>query len=162
MWLLPMKKKREYGFPYRFPKNAILFFRGDVPHAGAFSQLSRGHLDFFPTASAGWTQTPYPYWASNESMAKWQDKKIVFLIPDMRTFPFAFPRVTEEDENGNQIVTYPVSNTQEAFPHLDDNFQKKKTQSDVEPSRNNKGTGKRNREEEPKSGRMKKGRRKQM
>jgi hypothetical protein len=161
MWLLPMKKKRKYGFPYRFPKNALLFFRGDVPHAGAFSQLSRGHLEFFPTKSAGWTQTPYPYWGSNETMAKWQDKKIVFLIPDMRTFPFAFPHVTEEDENGNQIVTYPVSNTQEAFPHLDDNFQKTKTPSDAEQYRNNPGTGKRKREEEPKTGRMNKGRRKQ-
>jgi hypothetical protein len=34
MWLLPAKTKRDYGFPYKFPKNALLFFRGDVIHAG--------------------------------------------------------------------------------------------------------------------------------
>ena len=28
MWLLPAHKKRDYGFPYKFPKNALLFFRG--------------------------------------------------------------------------------------------------------------------------------------
>jgi hypothetical protein len=55
MWLLPAKTKCEYGFPYYFPKNAMLFIRGDLPHAGALSQLSRAHLEFFPTASAGWT-----------------------------------------------------------------------------------------------------------
>ncbi len=70
MWLLPLKKKREYGFPYCFPKNALLFFRGDLPHAGAFSQLSRGHCEFFPTVRAGWTQSRNPYWSTDETMVK--------------------------------------------------------------------------------------------
>ena len=148
MWLLPAKKKREYGFPYCFPKNAMLFIRGDIPHAGAFSQLSRAHLEFFPAASAGWTKTPFPYWGSTESLAKWQEKKVVFLIPDMRTFPFAFPNITEEDENGNQIVTYPEENTRTVFPHLDDTLKKKKTPSDVDQPRNALPKGKRVREEE--------------
>jgi hypothetical protein len=30
MWLLPSKQKRECGFLYQFPKNAILFMRGDL------------------------------------------------------------------------------------------------------------------------------------
>ncbi len=73
---------------------------------------------------------------------------MVFLIPDMRTFPFAFPNITEEDENGNQIVTYPEENTRTVFPQLDDTLKKKKTPSDVDQSRNALAKGKRVREEE--------------
>ena len=54
MWLLPISKKREYGFPYRFPKKAMLFMRGDFIHAGACSQESRSHLEFYPKAGRGW------------------------------------------------------------------------------------------------------------
>ena len=73
---------------------------------------------------------------------------MVFLIPDMRTFPFAFPNITEEDENGYQIVTDPEENTRTMFPHLDDTLKKKKTPSDVDQSRNALAKGKRVREEE--------------
>ncbi len=38
MWILPIKKRRDYGFLYQFPKTAILFLRGDCPHAGACLQ----------------------------------------------------------------------------------------------------------------------------
>jgi hypothetical protein len=126
MWLLPARKKREYGFPFRFPKNAMLFMRGDCIHAGAYSQLTRGHLEFWPTAAAGWTRSRYPFWCNTEAFAQWQAKKIVFLLPDLRTFPFAFPEISDEDENGNQTVTYPVQYTEELFPHLDDDFKSKK------------------------------------
>ena len=100
MWLLPAKKRREYGFPFRFPKNAMLFMRGDFIHAGAYSQLTRAHLEFWPKAAAGWTRSRNPYWATQESFAIWQAKKVVFLLPDLRTFPFAFPQMSEEDDNG--------------------------------------------------------------
>ncbi len=53
MWLLPMKKKRDYGFLYQFPKTAILFMRGDFMHAGPCMQEARGHSLFFPLADAG-------------------------------------------------------------------------------------------------------------
>ena len=122
MWILPARKKREYGFPYRFPKNAMLFLRGDCIHAGAYSQLTRAHLEFWPTAAAGWTRSRHHYWATHESFSRWQEKKVVFLMPDLRTFPFALPHFSEEDENGNQDVTYPVEYTQELFPQLDDNY----------------------------------------
>jgi hypothetical protein len=50
------------------------------------------------------------------------------LIPDLRTFPFGYeyPDITEEDENGNQSVTYPVKHREGLFPHLDDNYMAKK------------------------------------
>jgi hypothetical protein len=32
----------------------------------------------------------------------------------------------EEDENGNQTVTYPVKYTEELFPHLNDNYKSQK------------------------------------
>jgi hypothetical protein len=47
MWLLPGKRKREYGFPYRFPKKAMLFMRGDFIHAGGCSQATRAHMEFY-------------------------------------------------------------------------------------------------------------------
>jgi hypothetical protein len=131
MWLLPAKRKREYGFPFRFPKYAMLFLRGDCIHAGAYSQLSRAHLEFWPRAMAGWTRTRHPYWATPESMASWQSKKVVFLIPDLRTYPFGYPDISEEDENGNQSVTYPVKHTEELFPHLDDTYMAKKDKGDA-------------------------------
>ncbi len=122
MWLLPAHKKREYGFPFRFPKYAMLFMRGDFLHAGAYSQLPRAHMEFWPKFAAGWTRSRNPYWATPESFAIWQAKKVVFLLPDLRTFPFAYPELSEEDDNGFQTVTYPVENTEGMFPHLDDNY----------------------------------------
>jgi hypothetical protein len=174
MWLLPLKKKREYGFPYCFHKNALLFLRGDLPHAGAFSQLSRGHLEFFPTVRAGWTQSRNPYWRTDETMAKWQEKKVVFLIPDMRTHSFAFPHVTEEDDNGNQIVTYPPEPTSNIFPDLDGSSYLNKRTHDGDTALNSVGTAsawkagralmenKRTREPEPTTARGKPVRRKPM
>ena len=121
MWLLPLKKKREYGFPYRFPKKAMLFMRGDFIHAGACSQQTRSHLEFYPKAAAGWTKTLHPYWATPEDFSAWQEKKDTFLIPDLRSFPFGFPKISEDDVNGDQTVTYPCRATRELYPNIDDN-----------------------------------------
>ncbi len=48
------------------------------------------------------------------------------MLPDLRTYPFAFPDISEEDENENQTVTYPVQYTEELFSHLDDDFKSNK------------------------------------
>ena len=119
MWLLPAHKKRDYGFPYKFPKNALLFFRGDFIHAGWFSQACRAHMEFFPKAAAGWTRTRNPYWATDESLREWQLAKTSFFVPDLRTYPFAFPEFSEEDEHGQQTVSYPSYYTDGLFPHLE-------------------------------------------
>ncbi len=37
----------------------------------------------------------------------------------MRTYPFTFPEFTEEDELGQQTVSYPVYHTEGLFPHLE-------------------------------------------
>ncbi len=116
----------------------MLFMRGDFLHAGAYSQFCRAHMEFWPKFAAGWTRSRNPYWATPESFAIWQAKKVIFLLPDLRTFPFAFPDFSEEDDNGFQIVTYPVTNTEGIFPHLDDNFAfhkvKKAKPSAIEPA----------------------------
>jgi hypothetical protein len=127
MWLLPLNKKREYGFPYRFPKKSMLFMRGDFIHAGACSQESRSHLEFYPKAEAGWTKTSHPYWGTPERFAKWQENKDTFLVPDLRSFPFGYPSITKDDVNGNQIVTYPCRTTREFYPNIDDNPDPKST-----------------------------------
>ncbi len=47
-------------------------------------------------------------------------QKIVFSYQsDLRTFPFAYPEFTEEDELGQQTVSYPSKHTEIFFPHLD-------------------------------------------
>jgi hypothetical protein len=148
MWLLPAKRKREYGFPYRFPKYAMLFLRGDCVHAGGYSQLSRAHLEFWPRTAAGWSRSKNPYWSTTESIAAWQAKKVVFLIPDLRTYPFAYPDISEEDDNGNQSVTYPVRYTEGRFPHLDDNYKLKKVQAAALASETRTAGEKRPREQE--------------
>jgi hypothetical protein len=119
MWLLPAKTKRDYGFPYRFPKNALLFMRGDFIHAGWFSQACRAHLEFFPKFAAGWKRTRYPYWGTEESLRAWQLAKTSFFIPDMRTYPFAFPELSQDDELGQQTVSYPSYHTDGLYPHLE-------------------------------------------
>ncbi len=115
--------------------------RGDFIHAGAYSQLTRAHLEFWPKAAAGWTRSRNPYWATQESFAIWQAKKVVFLIPDLRTFPFAFPQISEEDDNGFQNVTYPVEYSEEVFPHLDDNYNYKKVKKANPPTLSQAGLG---------------------
>ena len=118
MWLLPAKLKREYGFPYRFPPKSMLFMRGDMVHAGGVSQPARAHLEFFPKAAAGWTKTKYPYWATTKQFEEWVKKKNTFLVPDLHTFPFAFPNIREEP-NGSLIVSYPQDpEDEDLFPQL--------------------------------------------
>jgi hypothetical protein len=89
-------------------------------YCGAVLQAYGIHI--WPKFAAGWTRSRNPYWATPESFAIRQAKKVIFLLPDLRTFPFAFPEFSEEDDNGFQIVTHPVENTEGMFPHLDDNF----------------------------------------
>jgi hypothetical protein len=110
--------------------------------------------------TAGWTQSRNPYWSTDESMAKWQDKKVVFLIPDMRTHSFAFPHVTEEDDNGNQIVTYPPDRTSHVFPDLDGTSVLLKKTHDGDTALNSAGKSKRTREPELTTARGKQVRRK--
>jgi hypothetical protein len=157
---IPFEEKTRIRIPLLLPQNALLFLRGDLPHAGAFSQLSRGHLEFFPTVRAGWTQSRNPYWRTDETMAKWQEKKVVFLIPDMRTHSFAFPHVTEEDDNGNQIVTYPPEPTSNIFPDLDGSSDLQTRTHHGDTALNSVGTAKRTREPELTTARGKQVRRK--
>ena len=116
MWLLPAKQKREYGFLYQFPKNAILFMRGDFIHAGACLQEARAHIQFFPKKEAGWDDD-HPYWGSN-SFETWIKNPESFLVTDLRCRPFAYPKFTPRTVVGNQTVTYPASLTQDLITPL--------------------------------------------
>jgi hypothetical protein len=119
MWLLPARMKREYGFPYRFPAKSMLFMRGDFVHAGGCSQAARAHLEFFPTAKAGWTKTKYPYWGTKKQFDESLKKKNTFLVPDLHTFPFAYPNIREDSTNGSLIVSYPnTTEDDDLFPQL--------------------------------------------
>ena len=116
MWLLPAKQKREYGFLYQFPKNAILFMRGDFIHAGACLQQARAHIHFFPKTKAGWDDD-HPYWGSN-NFKSWMKDPESFLVTDLRCRPFAYPKFTARTDVGNQTVTYPASLTQDLITPL--------------------------------------------
>jgi hypothetical protein len=106
VWLLPAKKKqREYGFLAKLDKKSILFMRGDFIHAGSHLQESRSHLEFFPLHSAGWPH-PNPYWGPTR-FEKWKKEQNTFLVPDLRSYPFGYPKYAEQDAEGYQVVTYP-------------------------------------------------------
>jgi hypothetical protein len=109
MWILPMKNRRDYGFLYQFPKTAILFLRGDCPHAGACLQEARDHISFWPQAEAGWDEEN-PYWAPNNIEA-WLKDQVIFLTPELRLPPFAWPQFGKRTQSGDQIVTYPADET---------------------------------------------------
>jgi hypothetical protein len=109
MWLLPQKLKREYGFLYNFPKNAILFMRGDFIHAGACLQPARGHIHFFPHTAAGWDDDN-PYW-SKARFEAWIKDPPSYVIQDLRFAPFAYPKFSKRNAVGNQVITYPASLT---------------------------------------------------
>jgi hypothetical protein len=114
MWLLPMKKKRDYGFLYQFPKTAVLFIRGDFSHAGACMQEARGHSVFFPQAEAGWDEE-YPYWHPS-CIEPWLKDPAIFLSPDYRSPPFGWPQLSKRTPSGDQIVTYPADLTHDLLP----------------------------------------------
>ena len=78
--------------------------RGDFVHAGVPSPIPRGHMEFFPLFSAGWTRRN-PYWtrpSAGDETFPWQQPSI----------PFAYPDVGTPDEQGLMAVSYPVSVTE--------------------------------------------------
>jgi hypothetical protein len=120
VWLLPAKKKqREYGFLAHLDKKSILFMRGDFVHAGSILQQSRSHLEFFPLQSAGWPHQN-PYWGTQARYEKWKKEQNTFLLPDLRSYPFAYPTFSEQDPEGYQVVTYPPERTAQLVTIVDD------------------------------------------
>jgi hypothetical protein len=102
------KKHCEYGFLAKLDKKSILFMRGDFIHAGSNLQESRSHLEFSPLQSAGWPH-PNPYWGPTR-FEKWKKEQSIFLVPDLRSYPFGYPKFSEQYAEGYQVVTCP--------PHL--------------------------------------------
>ncbi len=78
--------------------------RGDFLHAGSHLQSSRSHLDCFPLQSAGWPHQN-PYWGPTR-YEKWKKEQNTFLVPDLRSYPFAYPTFSDQDAEGYQVVTY--------------------------------------------------------
>ncbi len=60
---------------------------------------------------------------------KWTGKDTNFLVQDLRTFPFAFPHISEEKEDGSQIVTYPPQLTEDLLEDLYDSHTTRKRQA---------------------------------
>ena len=106
LWLLPNPLARHYGFYHTFAAKNMLIMRGDFVHAGGpGSTNTRGHLEFFPRETAGWTR--------KRSFWNWKH------LPKMRptflwqkpTYPFAFPNAAEPNMDGDVVITYPPSLT---------------------------------------------------
>ncbi len=72
-------------------------------------QEARGHIAFFPQAEAGWDEDN-PYWAPNKIDA-WMKDQVIFLTPELRPPPFAWPQYGKRTPSGDQIVTYPADET---------------------------------------------------
>ncbi len=68
LWILPQGV--EYGSMHTFAADQIVFMRGDFVHA----PTSRGHMEFSPLLSAGWTRRN-PYWtipSAGDKTFPWQ------------------------------------------------------------------------------------------
>jgi hypothetical protein len=66
-------------------------------------------MEFFPQAEAGW-EHENPYWAPHR-FEGWMKDKTIFLIPDLRSAPFAYPTLSKRTQSGDQTVTYPAELT---------------------------------------------------
>jgi hypothetical protein len=64
---------------------------------------------FFPQAEAGWDEDN-PYWAPNKIEA-WMKDQVIFLTPELRCPPFAWPQYGKRKPSSDQIVTYPADET---------------------------------------------------
>ena len=104
LWLLPNPLARSYGFEHTFGPKNMLLMRGDFVHAGGAGFHPRGHMDFFPRETAGWTR--------KRSFWNLRANKIhpTFLW-QKPTYPFGFPIVTEPNECGDVVITYPPNMT---------------------------------------------------
>ncbi len=88
--------------------------RGDFVHAGAVGSNPRGHMEFFPRPSAGWTR-PKSWWNLKQAGAP------PTFIFQKTTFPFAFPYASTPDSlTGGVVLTYPVDLTQKLLVPLTD------------------------------------------
>ncbi len=117
--------------PLQISKERTFIFKGRFhPLDGSLKRVA--HMEFFPKAAAGWTRTRYPYWATEESLRNWQLAKTSFFLPDLRTFPFAYPEFSEEDELGQQTVSYPSRYTDGLFPHLELHTRIREVQANLE------------------------------
>jgi hypothetical protein len=103
LWLLPEPFELRYGFLHTFEAHQMVLMRGDFVHAGVPSPIPRGHMEFFPLHGAGWTRRP-AYWARKN----YQQVAFPWQHP---TFPFGYPDVGSANENGLQLMTYPVDVT---------------------------------------------------
>ena len=100
VWLLTNPFQRSYGFLHKFNAKNMLIMRGDFVHAGAPGTSPRAHLEFFPRESAGWTRKK-SFWnlKSNKTHPTflWQHP----------TYPFAYPSVSEPNDDGDIVIVYP-------------------------------------------------------
>jgi hypothetical protein len=128
LWILPAKKKREYGFLYRFPPKAMVFLKGDCVHAGGCRDESRAHMVFFPLKN--WMETEQiSLLVQPGQIRKMDGQRHQFLVQDLRTFPFTFPHISDEKEDGSQIVTYPPQLTEDLLEDLYDSHTTRKRQA---------------------------------
>ncbi len=49
-----------------------------------------------------------------------EERANTFLIPDLRSYPFAYPTFSEQDAEGYQVVTYPPERTAQLVTIVDD------------------------------------------
>ncbi len=86
-----------------FGADQIVFIRGDCVHEAVSSPVPRGHYEFPPLLSAGWTRRN-PFWTRSstaDTTFEWQNP----------SNPFAYPDVGTPSDQGTMAVSYPVSVT---------------------------------------------------
>jgi len=71
---------------------------------------------FFPLSEAGWDDED-PYWGGNRIDA-WMKDSAIFLNPEFRCPPFAWPHYAKRTPSGDQVITYPADLTNDLLPPL--------------------------------------------
>ena len=93
-------------------------------------QEARGHTLFFSLAEAEWDDE-YPYWESSRIEA-WMKDPAIFLNPDFRCPPFAWPKYSKRTPSGDETITYPADLTHDLLPPLKRTQPKRKRASKKE------------------------------
>jgi hypothetical protein len=89
------------------------------------------HSLFFPLAEAGWDDEEDPYWEGSRVDA-WMKDPAIYLNPDFRCPPFAWPHFSKRTASGDQVITYPADLTNDLLPPLKRTKPKRKRASKQE------------------------------
>jgi hypothetical protein len=103
-YVVPGEEKTRLRLPLQISEERTFVFQGGF-YSSWLVQPSLSCASGVLSKSRSWLDAnTVPYWATEESLRAWQLAKTSFFVPDLQTYPFAYPELTEEDEKGEQTL----------------------------------------------------------